>query len=88
MKYLISSNLAELQIIEQKIHKWMKNNIKNYNAVKWADIYKHPIKISMLCQLKTQILENHLTYFQLQIKQKRLIHWMYLGMMFKLVQIH
>lgn len=42
MKYMISADLTELQTLEAKIHQWMIDNVKDYNATKWSEIYKHP----------------------------------------------
>lgn len=42
MKYITSSNLAELEAINTKIHQHMKDTVTDYNATEWSFIFKHP----------------------------------------------
>lgn len=44
MPYIISSNKPLLDAINQKINNYMKANIKNYSAIIWGDVTKHPTK--------------------------------------------
>lgn len=42
MGYLISSDKTELETLQNKIHNYMKANIKDYTATRWNTIIKHP----------------------------------------------
>ena len=44
MGWLISSNKALLEALQLKIHNYMKANIDDYKAKRWATIIKHPIE--------------------------------------------
>jgi len=52
MKYYVSSNIAELQTLEAKIHQYMIDNIKDYSAEKWSEIYKHPTNAEYVLPIK------------------------------------
>jgi len=41
MGFIISSNKALLETIQLKIHNYMKANIPNYKADRWATVQKH-----------------------------------------------
>jgi hypothetical protein len=43
-KGIISSTKASLDVINAKIHDYMKANISNYKADRWGEIHKHPIE--------------------------------------------
>ena len=42
IEYIISSDLAELEAINQKINNHMISIVPNYSGIQWGTIKKHP----------------------------------------------
>lgn len=68
MGYLISTNKSMLEALQLKIHNYMKANIENYSADRWAIVEKHPTEELFSIWIKEE--DNRLPYMAITNSEK------------------